>query len=171
MVTHDHGEALALADRVAVLMKGRIRQLGATDDVFSCPTDEDVASFVEAGNMWRGIVSSQKSGVAGITIGTREIQAASDLAPGTQVAVYSHYEDVTLSLSLPEPMSTSARNQLRGLILKVFPVGAQLKVTVDCGFPVSSLITRRSWDEMGLAVGREVVASFKASALHLIPKL
>ena len=171
MVTHDHGEALALADRVAVLMKGSIRQLGITDDVFSCPVDEDVASFVEAGNMWRGAVKSQNSGIAEISIGALELEAVSDLMPGTQVAVYSHYEDVTLSLTMPGSASTSARNRFPGRIAKVFPVGAQLKVTVDCGFPVSSLITRRSWDEMGLVVGREVVASFKASSLHLIPRL
>jgi molybdopterin-binding protein len=42
-------------------------------------------------------------------------------------------------------------------------------VNVDCGVPLVALITRASADEMGLAVGRPVVATFKATAAHLIP--
>jgi molybdopterin-binding protein len=43
-----------------------------------------------------------------------------------------------------------------------------MRVTVDAGFPVVSLITLRSWEEMGLAAGSEVVVTFKASSIHLI---
>ena len=171
MVTHDRTEALALGNRVAVLMAGKIRQLGTTDDVFSCPTDEDVASFVEAGNIWHGVVSAQNNGLAEVSIGTQRLQAVSNLDSGTVVAAHMHYEDVTLSLNMPDAMSSSARNQFQGSIVRVFPVGAQLKVTLDCGFTLASLITRRSWEDLGLEVGSKVAASFKASSLHLIPKL
>jgi molybdopterin-binding protein len=43
-------------------------------------------------------------------------------------------------------------------------------VTVDCGFPLVVMITRRSLEELGLGVGDRVVASFKASAVHVIPR-
>jgi len=43
-----------------------------------------------------------------------------------------------------------------------------MRVTVDAGFPVVSLITRRSWEEMGLSAGSEVIVTFKASSIHLI---
>ena len=170
MVTHDRGEALALGHRVAVIMEGRLRQLGTPDEVFSSPVDEEVARFVEAGNIIRGVVSSQQQGLACVRVDGRELQAVSDLLEGTNVSGYLHFEDVTLSLPSADPGLSSARNQFTGKIVKAFPLGAQLKVQCDCGVPLSSLITRRSWDEMGLEVGREVVASFKASSVHLIPK-
>ena len=169
MVTHDRNEALVLADRVAVLMEGSIRQLATPEEVFGSPVDEAVAKFVEAGNILHGIVNSQSNGLASINIEGRQLQAVSDLAVGSRVTIYLHYEDVTITLPSVAPISTSARNQLRGSITKTFPFGSQIKITLDCGFPLASVITRRSWEELGLEVGQEIVASFKASSLHLIP--
>ncbi len=170
MVTHERNEALVLADRVAVLMDGSIRQLGTPEEVFGSPVDEAVAKFVEAGNVLHGVVSSQDNGLVSITVEGRQLQAVSDLAVGSIVTVYLHYEDVTITLPSAEQMPTSARNQLRGIILRTFPFGSQIKVALDCGFPLASLITRRSWEELGLEVGQEVVASFKSSSVRLIPR-
>ncbi len=171
MVTHDHNEALALADRVAVLIKGKIRQLGTAEEVFSSPVDEDVAAFVETGNTIRGVVRSQNNGLATVKIDGQDIVAVSDLPQDTNVTVYLHYEDVTITLNLPETILSSARNQMRGKVMKVFPLGPQLKITIDCGFQLSSLITRRSFEELELEVGKEVTAYFKASSVHLIKRL
>jgi thiamine transport system ATP-binding protein len=45
-VTHDHAEAFALGDRVAVVRDGRIVQLGTPDEVWARPADGDVARFL-----------------------------------------------------------------------------------------------------------------------------
>jgi len=49
------------------------------------------------------------------------------------------------------------------------PVGSQVRVTVDCGFPLVAVITQRSRADMGLELGQKIIASFKASSIHLIP--
>ena len=46
IVTHDRAEAVALADDVAVMLNGRVRQVGTVDDVFERPVSDDVATFV-----------------------------------------------------------------------------------------------------------------------------
>jgi tungstate transport system ATP-binding protein len=46
LVTHDRGEALALSDRVAVMMDGRVLQMDETARVFRAPVSEEVARFV-----------------------------------------------------------------------------------------------------------------------------
>jgi tungstate transport system ATP-binding protein len=171
MVTHDRNEALALADRVAVLMNGSISQLGAPGEVFGSPVDEEVASFVEAGNILHGTISSQNDGLALIDIGGYQLQAVSDLDTGTGVTAYLQYEDITVSLPSAEPAPTSARNQLRGSIVRAFPIGSLLKVSMDCGFTLAAVITRRSWEDLHLEMGQEVIASFKAFSVHLIPRL
>jgi len=169
MVTHDSNEALVLGDRVAVIMDGSIRQCGTPQDVFSTPVDEEVASFVEAGNIINGTVTSQDMGIATISIGRAEVQVASDLPAGTEVTAYMHYEAVTLYM--PHEDDTSrARNRLRGRITRIFATGLQLKVFIDCGFTLAAVITQRSWEEKGLDIGKEVIASFKATALHPIPR-
>jgi molybdopterin-binding protein len=43
-------------------------------------------------------------------------------------------------------------------------------VTVDCGFPLSALITKPALQELALGVGSTVTAAFKATAVHLIPR-
>jgi tungstate transport system ATP-binding protein len=168
MVTHDRNEALALADRVAVLIGGTIRQLGTPAEVFNFPVDEEVAVFVEAGNILPGKILSQTAGLAVISTDGKEIEAVSSLPAGMKVTVCLRHEDVTLSLLGAGPLTTSARNRFAGRVTRIFPVGSQVRVTLDCGFPLAALITGRSLEGMGLKEGQEVVATFKASSIHLI---
>ena len=46
LVTHDHEEAFALADRLAVMRAGRVVQSGAIDEVWRAPVDEETALFL-----------------------------------------------------------------------------------------------------------------------------
>jgi tungstate transport system ATP-binding protein len=69
MVTHDRNEALMIAHRVIVLIDGHIRQIGTPSEVFSNPVDEEVASFVEAGNIMHGAIISQTEGLAVVDVG------------------------------------------------------------------------------------------------------
>ncbi|MBI4332940.1 MAG: ABC transporter ATP-binding protein [Chloroflexi bacterium] len=169
MVTHDRNEALALATRTAVLIAGGIRQTGAPHEVFSSPADEAVAGFVGVENIWRGRIASNTNGIATVAVGARHIDAVSELPAGSPVTTCLRPEDVTVSVPAQSPPHTSARNKLPGLVVKAFPLGSQVRVTVDCGFPVVALITARSYDELGLETGREAAVSFKASSVHLLP--
>jgi len=66
-VTHDQAEALALADRIAVMSEGRIRQLGTPKEVFQRPTDTFVANFIGSTpmNLLSGTVRDGQVEVAG----------------------------------------------------------------------------------------------------------
>jgi tungstate transport system ATP-binding protein len=170
MVTHDRNEAIALADRVIVLMKGRISQTGTPAEVFSAPVDEAVAGFVEAGNILTGMVTSQSEGLATIEVEKRQIEAASELPAGTNVTVLIPFDDVTVMIPSAEKACTSARNCLSGEVMKLFSTGSQVRVTIDCGFPLVALVTRRSAEEMGLKKGTPVYATFKAVSTHVIKR-
>ena len=52
----------------------------------------------------------------------------------------------------------------------MFPTGSQVRVTIDCGFPLVALVTRRSAEEMGLRKGTRVYATFKAVSTHVIKR-
>jgi tungstate transport system ATP-binding protein len=170
MVTHDSDEALELANRIIVLVKGRIRQIGSPSEVFSHPADEEVANFVKAGNILAGEVISQSDGLASVGINDRQIEAVSNLEPRKEVTVFLRYEDVTISPPLSGRQISSSRNYFIGTLIKSFIVGSQVRVSLDCGFPLTALVTRRSWGELRLQTGDKVAASFKASSIHLIPK-
>jgi ABC-type Fe3+/spermidine/putrescine transport system ATPase subunit len=55
-VTHDQEEALSVADRILVLRKGRVRQIGDPREVYEGPSDPFVAHFVGEANFFEGTV-------------------------------------------------------------------------------------------------------------------
>ncbi|KFE34560.1 ABC transporter ATP-binding protein [Thioclava atlantica] len=57
-ITHDQSEALAMSDRIAVMNKGRIEQVGPCDEVYSDPRTAFAASFVGEVNMFPGTIKS-----------------------------------------------------------------------------------------------------------------
>lgn len=170
-VTHDRTEALRLGDRVAVMMGGSIRQVGTAAEVFAAPVDEEVAAFVGVENIVRGRLQSLADGLATIDVGGVAVQAmAPGLDSGTEVLVCLRPEDVVLEPARLDSHTTSARNHLRGTVRHITTIGGQVRVVLDCGPTLVALITKQSLEEMGLAVGDEVVASFKATAVHVIPR-
>jgi len=150
LVTHDRGEAQALADRVAVLIGGRVRQLDDTAAVFQAPASED-------------------GGVTRVEIGGRTLEVAAAGEPGARVRLAIRPEDVTLALPPAQGGASSARNVLPGVITRVTVTDAGVRVVVDCGFPLVATVTRRSLGELGLVEGMLIAAVFKASAPHVLP--
>lgn len=59
-VTHDQGEALAMADKIIVMNNGRIEQIGSPEDVYTRPHTEFVASFVGKCNLIKGQWENQR---------------------------------------------------------------------------------------------------------------
>jgi tungstate transport system ATP-binding protein len=167
LVSHDRAEALALADRVAVLIGGIVQQVGTTAQVFQAPVSEEVARFVGVETIVDGDVVTVEAGVALVDVAGRKLEVAGAALPGERVRVAIRPEDVTLAQPLSVPTLTSARNHLTGTVMRVTP-GRPVRVLVDCGFPLVAAVTGRSVDELGLAPGVAVTAIFKASAAHLI---
>lgn len=170
LVTHDRNEALALGDRVGVLMGGRLLQLDRPEAVFSAPADERVAAFVGMETVLPAVIEAQQGGIATVRVNGLTLEAVSALPAGRAVLFCLRPEDVTLLADRGETPASSARNRLKGEVRQVGTWGAQVRVVVECGFPLVALVTRRSAVELGLEPGAKVIASFKASVVHLIPK-
>jgi molybdopterin-binding protein len=66
-----------------------------------------------------------------------------------------------------EPLDSSARNRLRGTVTAIEPLAGLLRVTVDCGVLLKALVTPSAAEEIGVAAGRDLVVTFKASAVRL----
>jgi ABC-type Fe3+/spermidine/putrescine transport system ATPase subunit len=69
MVTHDLRRALLLADRIAVLMRGKLVQFGRRDEVLAAPDSPEIARTVGMTNLATGIVRRQTEGIAWVEIG------------------------------------------------------------------------------------------------------
>ncbi|MCR5857233.1 ABC transporter ATP-binding protein [Mesorhizobium sp. J428] len=80
-VTHDQGEALALSDRLAVMEKGAIRQLGTPEDLYDRPNSRFVAEFIGSNNILK-IRGQTEEGVLVEGLGVVRIPAMSGHAGG-----------------------------------------------------------------------------------------
>ncbi len=167
--THDMIQGQRLADRIAVIMEGRIVQVGSIQDIFYRPQNKDIARFVGIDTIVKGIVKSNDGGHAKISVGTEVFEVITSCKPGTPVSLFIRPEEVTLAVKDGDLPKTSVRNQLAGTIIKMVPFGPFIRVTIDLGFHLTSLVTRRSSDELSLGVGMAVIAGVKATAIHVIP--
>ena len=165
--THDQTEALRLGDRLAVINGGRIVQIGPAAEVINRPADEFVASFVGVETVLPGRVLRSSDGVFTAEVEGGEIQAVGHVRIGEEVLCCIRPEHVTLSTNA-QPPGTSARNAFAGSIRSITPLGLFHRVRLDCGFDLVAYVTRQSIEDLQLEEGKQVTASFKATAVHVI---
>jgi len=168
VVTHDRIEALALGDRMAVMLDGRVRQVAGVAEVFERPADRDVARCVGVDTVLAGRASPGADGLVAVeTHGLR--LAAVDNGLAGDVWVLMRAEDVVLERG--GAARSSARNHLPGRVVSVTPEGPLARVAVACGEArLSALVTRAARADLALEEGAEVVAVVKAPAIHLVPR-
>jgi molybdopterin-binding protein len=97
-----------------------------------------------------------------VTVGPLTLEVVTDRRGPATLAIPP--EEIVLST---ESLHSSARNVLRGRIVRVAEHGAAMRVTLDAGIELVALITRKSFEEMGLAVGGTAFASFKSVAVRV----
>lgn len=168
VVTHDWAEALALGDRLAVVGNGRILQVGTPQDVFNRPADTEVVQIVGIETALAGRVVESCAGLATVEVRGVTLHALAAEGVGADVFVCIRAEDIVLEKG--ETGATSARNRLQGRVTEVSSMGALMKISLDCGFPLSAVVTRSAVEDLQLGAGAPVAASIKAGAVHLVPR-
>ena len=170
LVTHDRTEALAMGDTVAVVISGRVRQVGPVSHVFSRPADAEIAASVGIEAVLPARVVASSGGVVEVSVGDVMLHVAErePSAPGATVYACIRAEDVTLETRGAGQAST--RNHLAAHVVSIASEGPIERVTLDCGFALDALITRRSREELSLVPGAQVTAAIKATSVHLVPR-
>ena len=136
VVTHDQEEALAMADRIALLNQGRIAQLGTAEELYERPVSHFVADFIGSMNFFAGRVASGGVEVAGIGLlrgqpGTAE--------PGSQAYLAVRPERIALHPAMPDEAS---ENAVPGTVEGVTYFGQDLCVFVRVAGREDPLVVR-----------------------------
>ena len=119
-VTHDQGEALALASRVAVMEGGRIRQFAAPEVLYSEPVDCFVAGFVGDG----AVVSARAAG----PLGGRGLEVE---AMGLRISARGHEALPTHLCIRPEDVNLTDEGGLRARVRGCTYLGGRFRVVLD----------------------------------------
>ena len=125
MSTHDLFQGQRLADRMGVIMSGKMLQTGDPREIFSLPRGREIAEFVGMENILRGAISSNEEGVIRVDIDGAVIEGISNLAPGEMVYACIRPEEITLTQA-KEP--TSARNTFSAVVSRIVLFGPLARV-------------------------------------------
>jgi molybdate transport system ATP-binding protein len=162
LVTHDFHDAAVLADRVAALVEGRVRQVGTPSELIAAPADAFVASFTGA-NVLAGVARRGAGGLTEVSLDGGGVVYSVDEAVGdVEVAVYPW--DVSISREAPHD---SSLNHVRGPITSLVLVGNRARVQVQ---GLVGEVTAASAERLGLREDEVVMASFKAAATRLVER-
>jgi len=117
-VTHDQAEAMVISDRIAVLDRGRVAQVGTGDELFHQPRTRFVAEFIGKTNVVDGMAVKPDS----VAHGRVALRVASDaLVPGAHVALSIRPHQIEMTAP-GAPMSDGA-NVLQGVVQRASFLG------------------------------------------------
>ena len=159
VITHDPLEAVALADRLVILERGRVVQTGSPAEVTQRPRSRYVADLVGV-NLLRGTATAGQVALAGGAL----LQSA-DGVDGDVFAVI-HPRAVALHRARPEG---SPRNIWRGRASALDFQGDRVRVGVEGEMPIVAEVTPAAVRELDLAEGGDVWVSVKATEISVYP--
>jgi putative spermidine/putrescine transport system ATP-binding protein len=129
LVTHDQEEALSMADRIAVMSRGRIEQVSSPTEIYDKPQTLFVNTFVGTTNVLRGEFLGGRPGEALVRLAGGSMVAVSPdvkFHPGRRVNIAIRPEQLRIQ-------STATGSPLVGIIEAVMPLGAH--VVYDIALP------------------------------------
>jgi iron(III) transport system ATP-binding protein len=142
LVTHDQSEALAIADVIAVMRKGSIRQVGRPDEVYRSPVDPWVAGFLGDAILLPGTI---EHGAISTSVGSID----TDIADGSAVVV----------MIRPEWISPSVVDQGQGTVVDTEFYGHDQRVEIELtdGDKVEALVPSLRAISVGDSVDLEIL--------------
>jgi molybdate transport system ATP-binding protein len=166
LVTHDFEEAALLADRVAVMDRGRIVQSGPAAELAASPRSAFVADFTGAAVL-QGEAERSAAGLTIVALDGGGTVASTDTAEGRVAASVFPWE-VALEPAGSE-LRGSARNRLKADVVSVTRIGNRVRVGLATPQPLAAEVTEAAVSDLALEPGRVVTATWKATATRLTP--
>ncbi len=165
-VTHDQLEALAMSDRIAVMLNGRILQEAPPRDIYLRPATSFVAQFVGQVNFFEGTVlenSADGLGVIETSAGKLRCPVPDTMKTGAKASVAVRPENVTATLQKQEIDG----NLLEGEVEKAVFLGDAIDCQVNVG---SRMIRAKVAETTEITEGDRVYLHFSPEVCVVLPE-
>jgi molybdate transport system ATP-binding protein len=160
LVTHDFGDAAALADRIGVVIDGRLRQLGTAHELTEHPADAFVVSLT-GGNLLPGIARPLRGGGSEVALDGGGVVCSDERGQGrVGVAVYPW--EITVR---PGGEANGAVNEIIAPVASLTPAGGRVRVRMG---PITAECASEDVERIGLRRGEPAAASFASAHARLI---
>ena len=164
-VTHDQAEAMSISDRIAVMKKGKIVQMGTPQELYMHPKSLFVAHFIGESNFLEGYITK--------TNGSTEVELREGLKIKTVNPGIKEGERVVLAIR-PETCEMKighlgVDNALFGKIDKITFEGTLVRYEIRLENGDRLIINRPSLTEEWVQIGQEVTITYPLDKAHLFP--
>jgi sulfate transport system ATP-binding protein len=160
LVTHDQEEAMELSDRIVVMDKGRVHQVGSPREVYDDPRTGFVAFFVGAANVLKAEVKAGRAAVGSTSLAVR-----SEIPDGSNVRAIVRPHEVHVVRADDEPSA----NRAVGRIRRIARLGAYVKL--DVAMPTDEIVAvhmpRAEFEQMMLVVGDPVLVDLDSARVFV----
>ena len=139
IVTHDQSEAMTVADRIAVMDRGRLMQVAPPAAIYEQPNSRWVADFIGDINVFEGRLGADRLSVEGTTAGYLRVAVKADAVPGSTVWAAVRPEKVRITREPPLP---GADNCVAGTVVDIGYLGdtSIYKLRLRSGFVMKAAI-------------------------------
>jgi len=161
-VTHSFEEAVALGDRIAVIMGGEILQVGKPEEIFLYPQSEKLARFLMTRNVFAGEISPGSNGNKVFSVNDMRILVNTELEGKTHVSIRP--ENILLSR---EPVDSPGNNCIEGTVTRIVDRGTITHIKVNVPPEFTCLALRRSLKELGLSENDRIFLTFEVSDVNV----
>jgi len=161
-VTHSFEEAVALGDRIAVIMNGEILQVGTPEEIFLYPQSEKLALFLMTRNVFSGEISQGSNGNKVFTVNGTRIQLNTELEGRAYISIRP--ENILLSR---EPVDSPGNNCIEGTVTRIVDRGTITHIKVDVPPEFTCLALRRSLKELDLSENDRIFLTFGISDVNV----
>jgi ABC-type Fe3+/spermidine/putrescine transport system ATPase subunit len=154
-----------MSDRIAVMGKGNVQQIGSGPELFDKPQSSYVAQFLGI-NTFQAKAAHEVGECLEVRANGNTLYApvASHLV-GISVIGTIKTENITLQKTKPPP--TEANNVLEGTITEMVMMRSTAQVTLDVGFSLKARVPLVEIKRLGVSVGDSVFACFSADSLNV----
>jgi ABC-type Fe3+/spermidine/putrescine transport system ATPase subunit len=168
-VTHDQEEALSMADRLAVMVGGRLAQVGTPQAVYRNPVSRMVAGFIGETNLFRGQVLGPANRKDTVVVQTESGPMTAritipDWRPGAGEAIWLSVRPEAIQLE-----SSSAPNSFAGELIEAVYLGASAQYRLRLASGQMLCIAESNPAGMVRSVGQTAVASTSLDDLIVLP--
>lgn len=164
-VTHDQAEAMSISDRIAVMKKGKIVQVGTPQELYMKPNSLFVAYFIGESNFLEGTVLDDAGGALEIELrgGDKLKVLGGNLKKGERAVVVVRPE-----VFMFEQKKQNA-NVLKGVVEKISFEGTFVRYEIKLKSEESVVVIKPSLTEKWFDVGASVTLSFEPEKAHVFP--
>ena len=167
-VTHDQKEALTISDRVAVLNRGLVEQLGTPDDLYDRPSNRFVAEFIGESNFLTGHVAEIANGNCRVvtTMGLAlQCPVQEKVAIGQEITVAVRPESILIGSA---PLSSDV-NQLEGELEEVIYYGEATRLSIRVNERESLIVKQANTGlQDSLVIGEKICMRWKQSKTTML---